>query len=38
MMADNYRRSQSKGKLIKGPLRKIVPTGIYKQQIKELLA
>ena len=36
-MADNYRRSQAKGKLHKGPLFNKAPMGIYKLQIQEKL-
>ena len=36
-MADNFRRSQSRGKLHKGPLFNKAPMGIHKQQIQEKL-
>ena len=36
-VAENYKRSQSKGKLYKGPLFNRAPMGIYKQQIQEKL-
>ena len=36
-VAENYRRSQSRGKLYKGPLFNRAPMGIYKQQIQEKL-
>jgi len=36
-VADQFRRSQSRGKLIKGSLFNNRPAGMYKQQIQELL-
>jgi len=36
--SDAVKRSQSRGKLIKGPLFNSRPAGVYKQKIAELMA
>ena len=37
-VADQFRRTQSRGKLIKGSLFNNRPAGMYKQQIQELMS